>query len=602
MNRFQIAIALLKKSLKKIIIFEAIYTLLKTAIFTPILVEMVNLALQLAGVKYLTNSRLPDFVLKPTTIAIILLALVMIAVFSLIEIASLIYCFDIEYHKHEVRVMDMIKQGAKSALSLINNNFIMIVFMLLIIPINNIAFIVLYLFTKGIPVFAIEFIQTNKNVVVLALMVFTVLCIYAVRRINCLQYFTIEKYNYKISCNTSLNLNKHKFFQVIFCFIIWQMIAMSLIIGSYVIVTFIVTNTLKMFLKHKMAYNISLFLSEKMYLIFKSLYLSMMTPITFSFLSANYYFRKKKINESIKDPVIHQHKRATRTKFKKIISVIVLASAVLNIIYIKSDFGIFRGSAKVQFLTRTKIAAHRGDSKEAPENTLAAFESAISNLADYAELDVQETKDGKVVVMHDSNLKRVSGVKKNIWNVGYKDLMNLDVGSWFSNDFREEKIPTLEEVIEFTKGKLKLNIEIKLTGHEKHLEESVVELIEKYGIENDCVVTSFQSKALQNVKKYNQDIKTGYILHVAYGDFSGLEYANALSVNYTFATAKLVNEAHSADKEVYVWTVNSPEAITEMVEKGVDMIITDDPVLARETITSYETNPIIVKLVKYFCD
>lgn len=599
MNRFKIAITLLKKSLKKIIIFEAIYALLKTAIFTPILVEMVNIALQLAEVKYLTNSRLPEFVMKPTTIAIILLVLILIAIFSLIEIAAIIYCFDIVFHNHDVRVMDMIKMGAKSTLNLINNNFTMIIFMLVIIPINNIAFIILYLWTKGIPVFAIEFIETKKNIVLIALIVFALLCVYTIRRINSLHYFTIDKCTYKISTRMSINLNKRAMISLIFYLLIWQAIAMTLIIGSYIVIAFMITNTLKMFLKHKLAYNVSLFVAEKMYLIWKSLYLCMMTPITFSFLSANYYVRKQKINEQIIEPEIHEHRKTTRTKFKKVISIIVLASAVLNIIYIKSDFGIFRGSAKVQFLTRTKIAAHRGDSVEAPENTLAAFQSAITNLADYAELDVQETKDGKVVVMHDSNLKRVSGLKKNIWTVNYQDIMNLDVGSWFSEDFKEEKIPTLEEVIEFTKGKLKLNIEIKLTGHEKHLEESVVKLIEKYEIEDDCVVTSFQSKALQNVKNINPDIKTGYILHVAYGDFSGLEYADALSVNYTFATTKLVNEAHNADKQVFVWTVNTPEAITDMVEKGVDMIITDDPVLTRETITSYETNPIIVKLIKY---
>ncbi len=115
----------------------------------------------------------------------------------------------------------------------------------------------------------------------------------------------------------------------------------------------------------------------------------------------------------------------------------------------------------------------------------------------------------------------------------------------------------------------------------------------------DCVITSFQASALKEVKKLNPDIRTGYILKVAYGDFSGLDFADALSVNYSFATSILVNDAHDAGKEVYVWTVNSREKIINMISNGVDMVITDHPAFARETITSYEVNPWLVDLIRY---
>lgn len=124
----------------------------------------------------------------------------------------------------------------------------------------------------------------------------------------------------------------------------------------------------------------------------------------------------------------------------------------------------------------------------------------------------------------------MAGIKNNIWTVNYEDIENVDVGIWFSDEFKDTHIPTLEEVMEMAKGRLKLNIEIKLTGHEKNLEQSVVDIINEYDMKDDCVVTSFQAKALKKVKNSDPEIKTGYILHVAYGDFSGVTYADALSI------------------------------------------------------------------------
>lgn len=601
MNRFRIAGRLLRKNLKKIIIFEAIYKLFTLAVFTPVLVEIVQVALRLSGINYLTNARLISFLLKPTTIAILFLVLLLLAVFSLVEMSAITHCYNVSYNGQDVSVVEMFKVGITSALRLMYpHNVLMIVFVLLLLPITHLGAISSYVTSIQVPLFVIEFLRTKQNISFILLLIYLVLSIFAIRWINSINYYTTEKMNFRNSRRASLNLNKGKYFGLVLGFLFWQVLILLSLFISYSTIVFVISKILKLILKDKIAYNISLYVAQIIYQIWQAIYFCMIVPITFAFLSGYFFARKNKIKEEMVIPKAADKKEYSKSKFNKALSVVVFISAVLNVIYINFDFGVFSGSTNVQLLNKTMIAAHRGYSSEAPENTIPAFEAAIDNFADYVELDVQETKDGRVVVLHDSNLKRVAGIKNNIWTLNYEQLAGVDVGGWFSKEYVGTPIPTLEEVMEMSKGRLKLNIEIKLTGHEKNLEQSVVDIIEEYGMENECVVTSFQAKALKKVKNGNPKIKTGYILHVAYGDFSNVSYADALSINYSFATQTLINSAHDAGKDVYVWTVNTPEAINDMIKNGADMIITDDPVLARETLTSYETNPLVVKLVKIF--
>lgn len=609
MNRFFIAFKLLKKNLKTIVFFEAIYKLFTTAVFTPLLVELVEVALRLAGMNYLTNARFGEFITKPTTIAIIFLLLLIFAIFSLMEMSALLYCYHMSYNNYKTTVSEMIKEGAKSSVRLLlNGNFLMVAYILVLMPITYLVGFSAFASMVQIPEFIIELLKTKKTILFIILIVYSFLAIFAVRWINSINYFTVEKMSFKNARKASVNMNQKNYIGLIASFIFWQLAVFILLMLFYVGICFCITKFLSIFFKYKMAYKVSLAIAKGLYDIWITLYSFIIVPITFAFLTGYFYARKNKMCEEMVVPVVNEEKsekkekkkEEKRSRFRKIMYAIVGVSAVLNIFYISSDIGISRGKTKVQLLNETDIAAHRGYSAEAPENTIPAFEQAIENLTDYVELDVQELKDGTVIVMHDSDFKRVGGLKKNVWEVNYEDIEDLDVGKWFSKDYEGTTIPTLEEVLEFSKGKLKLNIEIKLTGHEQNLEKTVVELIEKYKMEEECVITSFQPKALKNVKSYNEEIKTGYILRVAYGDFSKVEFADALSINYSFATQSLINNAHDDGLEVYVWTVNTAESVNEMLEKGVDMIITDDPVMAAETFTSYETNPYVVAMIKQF--
>jgi glycerophosphoryl diester phosphodiesterase len=225
-----------------------------------------------------------------------------------------------------------------------------------------------------------------------------------------------------------------------------------------------------------------------------------------------------------------------------------------------------------------QVTAHRGSSRRAPENTLSAVRAAIEDGADYAEIDVQETADGVVVVLHDSDLMRMTGVNKKIWEIEYAELKELDVGSWFSEEFKGEKVPTLGEVVALAGDEIMLNIELKFNGHDQKLVERTVEIIRESDFEARCVVTSLDSQGILQAKRQHPALEVGYILYQVVGDISNMD-VDFFSVNRSLVNRGFIASVHSREKDVHVWTVNTREDMTLMLDMGVDNIITDEPAL-----------------------
>jgi glycerophosphoryl diester phosphodiesterase len=226
------------------------------------------------------------------------------------------------------------------------------------------------------------------------------------------------------------------------------------------------------------------------------------------------------------------------------------------------------------------VSAHRGSSSTTPENTLSSIRMAIIDGAGYAEIDVQETADGIIVLMHDDNALRTTGLNKNLWDVGLKELRQASAGSWFNPNFQAEKVPTLEEVIDTAKSHIKLNIELKNNGHQKLLADKTVEILKRKQFEIDCIVTSFDNQMLKQVKKLDPQIKTGLILGNKPQALDSVLKSNdyeVLSVAYPAIDEEFMRLAQANKKEVFAWTVNDPKAMSNMLNLGVSSIITNYP-------------------------
>ena len=236
---------------------------------------------------------------------------------------------------------------------------------------------------------------------------------------------------------------------------------------------------------------------------------------------------------------------------------------------------------QISFDREVRVTAHRGSALVAPENTMAALLQAIQDRADYAEIDVQQTADGVVVLFHDTDLRRIAGVDKRTWEVSYDEMKRLDIGSWFSDEFFDQRVVTLAEAMEAVRGKLKLNIELKIHGRGQMLESEVVRLIRQARFESECIVTSLDHDTVREVARQAGSPRTGLIITAKIGDPTQSD-VDVLSVNSRLVTREFVARAHRAGMEVHVWTVNDPEQMLAMIHMGVDNILTNSPAVLVE--------------------
>jgi len=241
------------------------------------------------------------------------------------------------------------------------------------------------------------------------------------------------------------------------------------------------------------------------------------------------------------------------------------------------------GVSLVRDLRKTRevlITAHRGSSREAPENTVAAIKKAIEHHADYAEIDIHLTSDGVPIVFHDEDLSRMAGIAKRPNEFTLVELQKIDIGTSFSPKFAGEKIPTLKEVIDTARGKIKINIELKpVRGSRELLAEKVADLIREEDFEKQCFVTSLDAKSVALAYARNPKLERGAIISAAVGDMTKLN-VEVLSVRTGLITSSLLGRARAAGKQIVAWTVDDSDLMGELIDQGVDGIITNDPATA----------------------
>jgi glycerophosphoryl diester phosphodiesterase len=242
---------------------------------------------------------------------------------------------------------------------------------------------------------------------------------------------------------------------------------------------------------------------------------------------------------------------------------------------------------RLRFATPTEVVAHRGASAAAPENTLAAVQLAIDSGAHWVEIDVQETADGSIVVIHDSDLKKVGGSALNVRGSTLEQLRAVDIGSWFGPEFADQRIPTLEEVLSLSKGRIGVNIELKYYGGEVALEQRVIDIVEQTGMTDQVVAMSLSYQGIQKLRRLRPDWTVGLLSSVAIGQLAALD-VDFLALNGRAATRRLIRQAHQHGKQVMVWTVNDAIAMASAIGRGADALITDEPALATTVLYEFD--------------
>jgi len=231
------------------------------------------------------------------------------------------------------------------------------------------------------------------------------------------------------------------------------------------------------------------------------------------------------------------------------------------------------------------VLAHRGWSSVAPENTMAAFRLAVSDpTVDAIECDIQLTKDGQIVVMHDFTLERTSTGKGLVKNYTYEELLQFDFGSWFSEEFKNERISLLKDLLQLVEGKKRLVIEIKSTANlYPDIAEKLLEAIDGYPKET-LMIESFDHFLMKKIKEMDPELCTGLILHddvTLLSEQVKYTQSNFVSIFFGNITQKLVDDFAVNDIEIILWTLNHEWQYDYIKQfKGSFYIASDHPGLA----------------------
>ena len=577
------AIKLFRYNFSAIFLFELLYKLISLAIITPILYLIVNYSIKAAGIRYLSSDNVLLYFTSPHTYAMLFILLLVVTMFLLVDASALIYAIEASRREEKTNALMLLIKGIFNSLRVIHpKNMGAIIYMLFVLPFTYSVMLSGSLVGLRLPEFLNKLINIYDKNISRILVIYFLLCFLAMFLVFSLNYFTNFKMSYAKSVSLSIKAVKKNFAKVFVGVVVVNMaVTILLVLLQGTVTTALVSLVSKFITSKKMSFVVDLSIQVIFFVIYVSVSL-ISTPFVYSYIGACFYDIEESVYEE-RDKVRKHKKRKEHTPeeletINKISFIIVLiAFLIINGVYVFLN-ATNRVSFNVAYSTWVDITAHRGDSANAPENTMAAIKMANENGADIIEIDVRQTKDGQYILMHDENLKRTTGVNERVGVLDYEYISTLDAGSYFSEEFTGERIPTLEEVIAYAvEEDIFLNIELKPAKTDEKYEDGIVELIEKYDFEDNCVVASINYKTISNVKKLNPEITTVYIMTMAFGEFEDLEYADIFSIKHIFVDSTMVNSIHQRGKKIYAWTANKEDDIKDLLLLDVDSIITDDP-------------------------
>ena len=257
----------------------------------------------------------------------------------------------------------------------------------------------------------------------------------------------------------------------------------------------------------------------------------------------------------------------------------LIRGAILAALAVAAGYGVAEWLKRERQPRLVEFVAHRGGAATAPENTMAAFRAAAETGVLAWEFDVQCSRDGELVVIHDETLERTTDGTGAVRDHSYVELSKLDAGGWFGERWRGERIPTLRDVLGLAQDvDAHVLIELKSPHLYPGIEQRVVDLLAEMRYGYNAMILSFDAAALGRVHEINPalEIDLNYVGHV-FGPLPAVPGLAAIGPEWRVLAANpsRVREAHEARQRVYPWTVNTRRALDFLTNLGVDGVISD---------------------------
>lgn len=576
---------LIKFHLNQFILIELIHKLIIFTIILPFGYFLFSVILRLMNIRYITNDTFNVFIRSPYLFILIILWFVLYVFLSMFEIFGIVECFNFKNNFYIVNIFKSIINDFKRLFYKKNISYILI--LVIYIPITQLSLTAITLFIFQAPKFLIQYIDLNIFIILLAIFIIINIWI-TLPYIYIIHYYVLFNLPFKEAVIKSKEKIKKNNASTLLRFILLEMGIAVLFLLFILIIISVGYCLFTFYNQQSFIFSMILIVIKVIVRIVMLIFLCVQVPLIISLFSYQFY------NGSYMNIIKVGQLKPIKVRKKYMITILNIIIFSLIAYYLN----IFITAYENIFDNDTfEIMAHRGSSKQAPENSLAAFDLAIKQNCDYIEFDIQYTKDREIVVFHDTTLKRITGESLKISQLTFDELKQRDIGSYFSKQYNGEKILLFEEVIRLYKENVKFNIEIKTEIINEGIEKDVVKLINLYQIKDICIVTSMNYNVLEKIKQIDPEIKTGYVLNVAIGDFVELKDADCFSIQKSYINIDIINMAHYLDKKIYAWTVNKPKDIIEMIEMNVDGIISDYPELVNEIIHSSNHFPNLYTII-----
>lgn len=566
------------------LLFEAIYKILTISIFTPFISLIFNKFLYFAGFNSLTNGELIRFGLsRYGFLTFIVLTPIIIGVIF-IELSVLIIISYFSNYKKRINLKSALKKAFSNIKIIFGFGMIhMALYLILLLPLFNVGANSSLIPSLSIPNFISDELMKTTLGGILYLLVLAVIFYLNVRWIYSIHIVILEgETSFRRAAKKSSEIVKKNYIKTVVILISSIILFFLLyILLSFLLVSlicFIIWLVNKSFV-YKFSPAITFVISLTLYYIL----MTITTPIVINTLTILYldYCDKKNICIDNIEFTSADKKQSFTVKHKKVILSLVIVPALLFFVItsLLVDSSIVRAVNDTH--NNFKIMAHRGYTNAGVENSLEAIEGAINANADFAEIDVLQTKDNKLIVIHDTNLKRLAKKNVNVYDLTLDEIKTLQTSQ---NGF-VSKIPTLDEVLKLSKGRIKLNIELKLHGYENNFVDDFLNILNENDFYNECIVQSTNYNILKEVNKKAPKLTVGYIVvaGIPNVEFMDIDF---LSVEESIISNKLIMACRLFNKDIYVWTANTLTSIEEYYYMGVDGVITDEVKAARELIDS----------------
>ena len=588
---------MIRGNLRSLLLFEFFFRFIAGTLLVQVGTRGLKFCLDRAGYSYLTLANAWKFFLHPWTMLFVLVMTVLALFLNMIEIGGLVTAFSGAAYFCHPTLWEIFSGALEKVRDELRHKNYRLFGMGMISTFTVNLFYLYRIFSRIKPVnFVIKELLDQPLAVSVSLLVFLLFLALLFPAFFVFHGCMIGQKSYWDSRFESMELLKGRWAQVIGMAALLEMCLIILFLTVYYLSVFLMAVVTVLFVKEDLGLAFLMETTDRaewFLVILASIFASM---VCWAFVTREYYqviSRRKGRMEGWEFATAGRNVRFSKKT----------GLALLGLFLAMSGFFLFDAAYNGNFISKsvavqTRITAHRGSSSGAPENTMAALEKAVEEMADRAEIDVQETADGVMVLCHDTSLKRVAGVNKKVSDLTLEQIKKLDVGRWFSSEYQGEQIPTLEEVMEYAKGKIDLNIEIKNLGNSSGLPEKVIELVEKHEMQEQCVITSTNRFYLKRVKAVNPEIRTGYIISAAYGNFYSDDFIDLISIRSSFVTERMIESAHEAGKAVHAWTVNGKVEMERLKQLGVDDMITDRPVLAREILYGEEAKANLLEYLR----